>query len=305
MEFMIPGLLFGYASAKGKFCLNSGFADAAKGDFRKFNILLVAILGQIILLPIFLRLGYVPLHFSSSIIGILIGGFLFGLLMPVAGGCTAGAMFKAGSGDTVAVASTVGFLAAIGVAYHTPAKIWLGKLEPTLLPAPDIEMRYFFAVGSIVFLLYLLFRAKDAKPNGADWSWKRTAGLVSLALTLHAILSGLRGKAVGVFFIPGFIDLWTLNLSPDLFFLLAVPLGAMLTLVGSQKQTWQRISIRNLLSRLLAGFGLGLAAAIAGGCSVGYSLGLLPSLSLHALAAISSIFLGRMASLQMGKYYAK
>jgi uncharacterized membrane protein YedE/YeeE len=299
MEFLLPGLIFGYAAARGKFCLNSGFADAANKDFRKVNILIFAALVQTALMPVYLHAGLTPFTFSFSLLAVALGAFVFGMLMPFAGGCTAGIVFKAGEGSLGAAIATGGFFLAMGVAYLTPAKSLIDQasaIVPVNLPVATIEARYIAAVSAFAILLYLITRVKNTKADGALWSWKRTAVVISFALTLHALLSGLRANTIGAFFIPGFIDLWSLKPSPDMFFLLAVPAGAALTLIGAKTPVWQKIPLRMAFVRLFGGFGLGLAAAFAGGCSVGYSLALLPALSLHGPVALVAIFLGRAVS---------
>lgn len=296
MEFLLPGLIFGYAAARGKFCLNSGFADAAKKDFRKVNILIFSALVQTALMPVYLHAGFMPFAFSFSLLAVALASFVFGMLMPFAGGCTAGIVFKAGEGSLGAAIAAGGFFLAMGAAYLTPAKSLIDQastMVPVNLPVATIEARYIAAVSAFAILLYLITRVKNTKADGALWSWKRTAVVISFALTLHALLSGLRAKTIGAFFVPGFIDLWSLKPSPDLFFLLAVPAGAALTLIGHNRTVWQKIPLRVALVRLLAGFGLGLAATLAGGCSVGYGLALLPALSLHAVVAMLFIFAGR------------
>jgi len=269
-EFVIPGLILGYASSQSRFCLNSGIVDAVfKADFRKVNILLVAVLLQAAFGYAFA--GAMPMLGAYNLMVIFSGAFLFGLLLPLSGGCPGGIVFKATEGQTPAIFSLAGFLLAMGVAYISPARSLFKALQ-TFHPTADLRVSgtgvWILSGFALSLLLYILLKTKDAKPEGAQWSWKKS----------------------------GILSAWQGRISAELWFVSAVIVGALAAALAARRFAFTRCAPGLCLKRLAAGFGLGLAAAIAGGCSIGYGLAFLPLLSLHAMTAMTAIILGRISA---------
>lgn len=319
MEFALPGLVLGYASSNGRFCLNSGFADAAfRRDFRKVNILFVAILVQVALHYFLMLNGPMPSLGAHSLALLLAGGFLFGLFMPVSGGCPGGILFKAAEGQLSAVFALFGFIAAMGVAYASPLAAPLQAFHQSI-PVADFPFgKTVIAVSSFFALLllgYLLFMTKNAKADGAAWSWK-TAGLtIGLTGSTYALLAQKNPAAAPLGFMPGIISAWSGKLAPEVWFVGAVLLGGVIAAhfrrhaqkfphtpvgVGSVRLRSPQVNLplqgKIYLIRFAGGFGLGCAASLAAGCSVGYSLTFLPLLSLQAFIAITAMFVGRIVA---------
>src|SRR5262245_21198924 len=93
------GLLFGYASQRGAFCMNSGFRMAAAGDFTKVKAFALVVGLQAVALPVLFAWGLArPVELPFQPVAAVLGGLLFGAGMRMAGGCAAGAFYKLGSG---------------------------------------------------------------------------------------------------------------------------------------------------------------------------------------------------------------
>ncbi len=300
MEFMIPGLILGFAASRGRFCLNSGFADAAfKADFRKVNILLVAVLIQSVFAVIYVFHGSIPALAPLNLLVLAVGGFLFGMVMPVSGGCPGGIMFKATEGQLPAISALTGFLLAMGVFYATPVAAQLESLHG-YYAVGDVRIVgtgiFIWSAIAFVLLAYLLFFVKDARPEGAKWSWKQAGMAIGAAAVIYSSLSLMRPGAAPLGFMPGFISAWNLRLAPEVWFVGAAFAGATVAAVTKGGFSFQHAPFSVYLKRLVGGFFLGAAASLAAGCNVGYGLTFLPYLSLHALIAMTAIFLGRITS---------
>jgi uncharacterized protein len=300
MEFVIPGIILGFASSQGRFCLNSGFADAAfKSDFRKVNILLTAILLQSVFVFLYAFWGAMPTLVPHNFLILAVGAFLFGMLMPMSGGCPGGILFKATEGQLPAIFSLAGFLLAMGVFYASPIHTPLEALH-RWNPIADVHVQGFgifvWATIALLLLIYILFFVKDAKPEGARWSWKQAGIAIGAAAILYSSLSVLRPEAAPLGFMPGFISAWQRKLSPEVWFVIAVFIGGTIAAIAKGGVSFQHAPLSVYVKRLAGGFGLGAAASLAAGCNVGYGLTFLPLLSLQAFIAMAAIFLGRVTA---------
>jgi len=297
MEFMIPGLIFGYASARGRFCLNSGIADALfRADLRKVKILLVAVLLQAVFALSYFFAGEMPQLGAHNVAYVAIGGLVFGLLMPVAGGCPGGIIFKAAEGQIPAIIALGAFVSAVGVAYATPLRIYFTNLHAVQSTA-DLHAggvgRMIWAIGALFVLSYLLLRTRSTIADGALWSWKISGLAIGTAAILYSLFSRSTAGVPALGFVPGFISAFEGRISPEFWFVAAVIGGSFTAAVRAGRFRLTPCTMGLCLKRLAGGFSLGLAAAVAAGCSVGYNVGFLPQLSLQALIAISAIVLGR------------
>ncbi|MDQ7157175.1 YeeE/YedE family protein, partial [Staphylococcus warneri] len=97
---LIVGVLLGFVMQRTRFCLAGGFRDMyVQKSNKMFYALLVAITVQSIGLFILTSLGLVnvPAH-TFPIVGTVIGSFVFGIGIVLAGGCATGTYYRAGEG---------------------------------------------------------------------------------------------------------------------------------------------------------------------------------------------------------------
>ena len=121
---VLLGLGLGYILQRGRFCLNSAFRDIIFLDnlttFRAYLIsVVVAIIGSNLIQDMgfmvtpdpltgellhtsLLRQNFVPL-------ANILGGFLFGVGIVLAGGCASGIVFRLGEGQAAAIIAIIGF----------------------------------------------------------------------------------------------------------------------------------------------------------------------------------------------------
>lgn len=119
------GLLFGFALQRGRFCMNSAFRDIiVVHDFTLFKAVAVALLVEMAGFAIMSLTGIItlapkPLMWGANIVG----SFLFGMGMVLAGGCASGISYRAGEGMVGAMSAIAGF----GLAGLTTS---IGVLKP-------------------------------------------------------------------------------------------------------------------------------------------------------------------------------
>ncbi len=132
--FLLFGLVFGFILQRAGFCFTASFRDMfTSGDGRLARGVIVAIgvamLGFAILQGLGIRQPFVlPLGWHT-----LIGGYVFGLGMVIAGGCATGTLFRIGEGSVQLLFALPGgmlgaalfgvFLKAVG--FERGPRIWL------------------------------------------------------------------------------------------------------------------------------------------------------------------------------------
>ena len=129
--FMLFGLTFGFILQRSGFCMTASFSDMfTTGGGRLARGLIIAIavamLGFSILVYAGIREPFVlPVHWHT-----LVGGWLFGLGMVVAGGCAAGTLFRIGEGSVQLMFALFG--AILGAALFT---VFLSTMEFEMGPS--------------------------------------------------------------------------------------------------------------------------------------------------------------------------
>ncbi len=97
---LICGALLGFVMQRGRFCLTGGFRDMyiAKNN-RMFYALLIAISVRSVGVFALIQAGLLTYEAGAfPWLGTVIGGYLFGLGIVLAGGCATGTWYRAGEG---------------------------------------------------------------------------------------------------------------------------------------------------------------------------------------------------------------
>ena len=108
---LLVGVLFGFALQRGRFCMNSAFRDVIlMRDFTLVKAVAAAILVEMIGFSILALTGVItlapkPLMWGANIVG----SFVFGMGMVLAGGCASGITYRAGEGMMGALMAILGF----------------------------------------------------------------------------------------------------------------------------------------------------------------------------------------------------
>ena len=139
---LLVGIIFGFVLQRGRYCMNSAFRDIIfLDDFTLFRSYLLALIIAIIganLLEDFGFMGDFGLRRQSfNVIANMVGGYVFGLGIVMAGGCGSGIIYKVGEGYTSALVAVMGFASSLVATYHGPLK-----------PAMDFLKSYKVSIGS-------------------------------------------------------------------------------------------------------------------------------------------------------------
>ncbi len=257
----------------------------------------------------------------------ILGGFLFGLGIVLAGGCASGIVYRLGEGQIGALIAIVGFFFGIGMTTDgllSPVRDYLksfrlevfGVSNPAiwdLFGGGQIAKWSTIAVFTIVMLVFVFKGRPDfGKSEKGTYSWGLTGVLVGLltilAWEVSSVFGGApRGLAIATPLRELFYSMLTNSThSPfrefsfigiftgtwGVFFILAVPIGSWISALGLKEFKWKTPPAKEVVTVFFGSILMGVGAAIAGGCNVGHGITGMSTMSLASLVAIISIMLG-------------
>ncbi len=338
---ILMGLGLGYVLQRGRFCLNSAFRDIIFiQDLTLFRAYLLAVVVAIIgsnlmedfgLLRVInadtgalestmlLRQTFVP-------VANILGGFLFGLGIVLAGGCASGVVYRVGEGQLSALAAVVGFffgavMTADGLL--SPLNNYLKSFRMEINGTTSPAIWDLFGGGEtvkwitiVVFCGAVLAFILKGKPEFKSKSRGFASGVTGLLIGLLTIVSwwvssyfggAPRGMAVSgpireLFYtlltksthssFPEYSFLGIFRGSWGMFFILSVPFGAVISAVSLKEFKWKVPPATEFLTVLFGSVLMGVGAVIAGGCNLGHGITGMSTMALSSLVAIISIILG-------------
>jgi uncharacterized protein len=332
--FML-GLVFGAVAQRTHFCTMGAISDAALfGSFRRLRawVLAVAValvLGQALHLAGLVDLGR-SIYQSPDLgwLGHLLGGFLFGFGMVLAGGCASRNLVRLGAGSLKAlvvllVLGLVAFMTLSGLLAPLRLRIEALGTVPLGLPAQGLAevaaAATGLADGLVRSLLMLVLAAALAAWCLRDPAFRRSTGDVVAGVVI-GLLVGLGWVATGVlgaddfdptqlasltFVAPTgqsllYLMTWTgATIGFGVASVLGVVTGACLAAVASGGFRLDSFAgtddlVRNLAGAALMGFG----GVLALGCTIGQGITGLSTLAVGSLLAVAAIVLGALAALR-------
>lgn len=340
LSAVLMGLGLGYILQRGRFCLNSAFRDIIFIKdltlFRSYLLcVVVAIIGSNLLEDAGMLLyfdtdtgqmvqtGLLRQNFAP--VAIVLGGFLFGLGIVLAGGCASGIVYRLGEGQLAAMIAIVGFFFGVATTADgilSPISKYLkgmtvevfGKRNPAIwdLFGSGMEVKWItIAVFSVICLVFV-FKGKPEFKVAKGFSWGLTGVLIGLLTIVSWWVSSYfggvpRGLAITTpireFFnsvlyassnspFPEFSFLGIFKGTWGVFFILAVPLGAYVSALHLKEFKWKIPPAKEILTVFFGSILMGIGAVIAGGCNLGHGVTGMSTMSLSSLVGITAIILG-------------
>jgi hypothetical protein len=293
---LVVGAAFGYSAQRGAFCMNSGFRGALEGEWTKVKALGLAVAIQLLLLPVVFATGLArPAELPLKPVAAVVGGLLFGASMCWAGGCAAGVWYKLGAGDVGALLAILGMALGATASDSGPllgVRASLQEAIPTTAswsPSPAVS------VGTGLFVLAALARLADGRAGA--WSWRRTGLWVGITAAIAWPVSAAAGRNFGLAVVPGTTGLLSAVAGQSLpawdgLLVLGILGGGWLAARRNGPVALNAPKPAAILKRFAGGFGLGLGASIATGCTVGQGLTGLALLAPSSFVVMGAIFGG-------------
>ena len=319
---IITGLAFGFVLQRGRLCFNSAFRDLIllKDNFL-FKAGLFAIALSAVGFQLMAHLGWIHLNPKPlSWSGVIIGAFVFGIGMVLAGGCASGTTYRVGEGSTTAwfaaifyglagYATKSGALNPLKTLVSSPAikvptnsTVYLGEeVGPTLATLLNVNP-WVVAIAFAALICVYLFATKTTERPESPWNWK-LIGLLVLPVAMFGFWSStISGRAYGLGITGGWINIFssittegTLNWEGAE--ILGIILGALITALITKEfkfrlpregSTYLKVAIGGIL--------MGFGAVTAGGCNIGHFLSGIPQLAISSIVAGVFFILGNWAT---------
>lgn len=336
------GLALGFVLQRGRFCLNSAFRDIIfMKDLTLFRAYLlsvvVAIIGSNLLDDLgllvtleqetgelvkvhLLRQGFAPL-------ANIIGGFLFGIGIVLAGGCASGITFRVGEGQVSSIVAILGFFFGIVMTTNgllNPVYTFLRGITVGISGNNNLALWDIFGSGPLVkwltisiFSIVVLAFVMKGKPtftkNSKTYSWGLVGVLVGiltvvgwwvssyfggmprgLAITapLRELFNAFLYKDSQSAIFPTFSFLGIFKGTWGAFFIFAVPIGAFLSAWRLKEFKWKIAPAQEILTVLFGSIVMGVGAVIAGGCNLGHGVTGVSTMAVSSIVSTISIILG-------------
>lgn len=336
---LIVGALFGFVLQRGRFCMNSAYRDVLYGDYTMLRAYLLAVVIAMIGANLIEDLGWLRFVNEAGVVvtgelerqafvpwANIIGGYIFGMGIVLAGGCGSGIIYRIGEGNVSYVVAVFGFffgIAATQFGFLKPLYDLLVSLRwpgegpaPTLYGVFGVNKWIVIAAISAAFLLFV-FQGRPFLKAKSGYSWFVAGLLVGLLATVGWWVSAFfGGRARGLSFAGPLREFFFtvtfgnykndmsavvpaesrtvlgLTFSWSAIFVAAVPVGAYLSAKLLREFGLKVPPAGDLLRGLFGGFVMGIGAEIGGGCNIGHGLTGVSTLAVSSWVANAFIFLG-------------
>jgi uncharacterized membrane protein YedE/YeeE len=331
LGFIISGLvvggLIGFVLQRGRFCMNTAFRDTIFiKDFTMFRAYLLALIIMIIGSNFLNDMGIIHLKAQTFYpFANIIGGFIFGLGIVLAGGCGSGIVYRVGEGQMASWVAVLGFFLGIGATnngilrpvYDAMRSVHVGQPGMTLMTligeAPTTKWLIIAVLCGLLSIYVLMGKPfKVGKQKGFFWSvaavlmgilgvvtfWASehwgspgfARGLNFTTPTGELFFTVLTGDAKSRFF-PMY-DMGIFKVTWAEFYIIGVPLGSYISARILKEFKWKIPPATEMLTVLGGSIMMGFGAVCAGGCNVGQALTGFSTLSIGSIVATIFIILG-------------
>lgn len=322
---LIVGVLLGFVMQRTRFCLTGGFRDMyVQKNNKMFYALLIAIAIQAIGIYILNVMGVITIvNETFPIIGTVIGSFIFGVGIILAGGCATGTYYRAGEGligswialvmyGLFAAITKNGLLAPLMNALNSKTVANADMAQSTGIP------NWIFLIILVTVTLFFVIKTlRKPKPKIAVPQLKQKySGLrhilfekrfhpfiAAIAVGLIALIAWPMSESTGrqgglgittpssnivMFLTTGDISVvdWGVFLVIGIFF------GSYIAARGSKEFAWRLPDKKTIRNSAIGGMCMGFGAAVAGGCSIGNGLVATAALSWQGWIGLAFMIFG-------------
>ncbi|KGA97721.1 membrane protein [Alkalihalobacillus alcalophilus ATCC 27647 = CGMCC 1.3604] len=320
---IICGVLLGFVMQRGRFCLTGGFRDMfiAK-DNRMFYALLIAIAVHGVGIYILIDAGLVQFSAGEfSWLGVIIGSFIFGIGIILAGGCATGTWYRAGEGLIGSWIALATYMLMAAVMRTGPLAPLNGSVQEYALPNNSMAEStglsvWVFVVILLAVVTWVLVR-EFRKPKVAIPSLKPkrtglahllfekrwhpffTAVLIGVIAVAAWPLSQATGRMFGLGITAPSANILQYIVTSDtgfinwgVFLVLGIFLGSFIAAKGSREFRFRMPDVKTGLNSASGGLLMGFGASLAGGCSIGNGLVMTAMMTWQGWIGLSFMILG-------------
>ncbi|EKU46409.1 YeeE/YedE family protein [Staphylococcus massiliensis] len=322
---LIVGILLGFVMQRTRFCLTGGFRDMyVQRNNKMFYALLIAITIQSIGLLILTRTGLLTIHNETfPIIGTIIGSFIFGVGIILAGGCATGTWYRAGEGLIGSFVALVFYALSAAATKHGVLKPLMDKINTHTVANADmasstgVPMWVFVLLLTLITLFFVVKTLRKPKPKIPMPKLKQKytgfrhilfekrfhpfvaaigVGLIAFIAWPMSTSTGREGglgittpsSNIVTFLVSG--DMSALDWGVSL--VLGIFIGSYIAAKGSREFKWRLPDKKTIRNSVIGGVCMGFGAAVAGGCSIGNGLVATAAMSWQGWIGLASMIVG-------------
>ncbi len=326
---LLVGIAFGFALSRGRFCMNSAFRDILLlKDFTLAKAVALALLVEMLGFGLMAVLGIITLAPKPLLLWAnIIGGFVFGIGMVLAGGCASGITYRVGEGlmgalsavvglTVAALLTSMGFLKPVAAALQATKIMTADDKSLTLANILGLPLAWTMVILAIVLLVVWFFIARknpedDFSPKKATlndkifkhgWSWL----WAGIAIGIVGIIAFPASAATGRNYPLGITGGWNAigktivtgqsAIAWEALLIIGIVIGAALAAVIAKEFKIRSPKPLVLVQTFFGGALMGFGAMTSTGCNVGHILSGVPQLSIGSIVGGLFIILGGWAA---------
>ncbi len=305
------GAGFGFVLQRGRFCLNTAFRNILYiKDYTLFRSYVLALVIGVIGAHLLRQLDLLHIDegaYTFPWLANILGGYLFGVGMVLAGGGAAGVWYRAGEGLVGSWMAALGLALGAAAAAHG-ALAGVSRSLRSIVLFPGSSPAAYGLIGINKWILVVLLsglglafvfagrRQRHIAQPG--YRWQTAGALVGALIVLGLYVSELATGAASGFTFPGPSGNLMLSVAAGaqgewgVFMLMGVPLGSFISARGLHEFSWRAPRADVMVQQLFGGVIMGVGGVIAGGCSIGHGLTGLSLLAPPSVASMTFIILG-------------
>ena len=325
---LFVGILFGFVMQRGRFCMNSAFRDTVLlQDYTLLKSVGAAILVSMAGFALMDAAGIIQINPKPFFWGAnLVGSFIFGIGMVIAGGCASGITYRVGEGMMGALAAVIGLAVAgtlTAMGFLKPIKDLL-QTSTIVKTADGANLTLANVLGVPYWILALIISVVLAaiwyfmiRKNGDEelvgdssaslgdrifkksWNWLVTGIAIGIVAIISFPLSAAAGRNYPLGITAGWIT-WVKMILPGVdaaanwvaLLVIGIVIGAFIgALIANEFKI--RVPPWGMMGQaFLGGLIMGFGAVTSGGCNVTHILSGVPQLAISSILAGIAIILG-------------
>lgn len=320
---LLCGAALGFVMQRGRFCLTGGFRDMyiAK-DNRMFYALLIAIAVQAV--GVYALISFGVFEYSAGTLSILpaiIGAFIFGIGIILAGGCATGTWYRAGEGLIGSWIALAGYMLMATIMRTGPLG-WIqsqaySNTNGTNSIAETFGVNVWIIISIFVAIVAIIIIREIKKPKvkipglkpkktglahilfEKRWHPFVTAILIGVIATVAWPLSVATGRMFGLGVTTPSANILQYLVTGDVsfinwgvFLVLGVFLGSIFASKMSGEFRFRMPDVKTGLNSFSGGLLMGFGATLAGGCSIGNGLVMTAMMTWSGWITLSFMILG-------------
>lgn len=311
------GAVLGAVMQRGRFCVTGMIRDIwLNGVWRNLVALLVVISVHAVGLAALTSAGIISPEYSTfAPAAVIVGGFVFGLGIILAGGCASGTWYRSGEGLVGSwIALAMYAVSAAAMKYGVLAEIdgWMKSWDTGLTTLPELVglSPWFFAIALSLLTIGLVrhYLAKDAGKAKAQLNqpWYKkplhmyTAGaIIGLIGVIAWPLSAATGRNSGLGITTPTADVLTYGVTADqdrlnwgTLLVIGLLIGAFFAAKTAGEFRVRVPDATTMKRSVVGGLMMGVGASLAGGCTVGNGMVETSLFSFQGWVALGMIALG-------------